>query len=804
MRDLRAYQRNYRAARREYEEQYPEERAARQKNRERHKAEKRDRPTIGIDGEGYGEGAEHRYRYMAAVYASGVVASEADDVNGLSSRACLDALVVMPKSPLVFGFALGYDITFWLRDVPPDLVWSLTHPETRQSQDGMPFPVRWWPEGLPVGYKLNLLQGRFDVARLIKGKHKPDCRVIHAKSCKNPHCVGIQRVKLVGDMPYLIGCRREPCHGCLIDGQRRVWDFFKFFQSSFLAACTDWGVISKEEACLLEEFKKLRGSETFRARWDEVKAYCRLECQKAAELARRLIDAHNDAGLTLKSYYGAGSTGNAMLTAMNAQSFMKRKQPGLDDKKDTWETMPMPAELTRAIASAFFGGRFELSRRGPVRKPVHSADIASAYPYQFAQLPCLVHGTWRHVKGKGLQRAIERSTTAVVHYKLPFTDAIPVFSRKGRVETTSLYQFPHEAPGKEWLAFEEHRISRTPWGPFPMRHADGCITFPVTSGGGWVWKAEFLAGQRFAPNVEAVQAWVYSTECACDVFRKRMPDYYKLRVAWGKEGRGIVLKLGCNSCPGKTAQSKGTHPKFQNFVWAGMVNAGTRSQLLDAIALDRENVLATATDGILSLRAFEGANELAEPIDTGTAGLVDPKGIVKAPLGGWEVNGAWEAKDRKPPMSGVHLVRPGVLFPLDDDGNAKEFKARGVGKAVLKKERVIVLESWEAHGPRALTFTRDIFWGMRSSVRNGKKGPVRDKKYGTWEKQPVHVSYEPEPKRPWALKDDTLLTWAFGPEVVCEAYDPAIKPAHVRELQAEKILSEDQPDVEEGEDAAEL
>src|SRR5690348_17906092 len=50
----------------------------------------------------------------------------------------------------------------------------------------------------------------------------------------------------------------------------------------------------------------------------------------------------------------------------------------------------------------------------------------------------------------------------------------------------------------------------------------------------------------------------------------------------GKDGAGIVLKLGTNSTYGKTAQSVGSAP-FRSWIWAGNITSGTRAQLLRAM-----------------------------------------------------------------------------------------------------------------------------------------------------------------------------------------------------------------------------
>ena len=92
-----------------------------------------------------------------------------------------------------------------------------------------------------------------------------------------------------------------------------------------------------------------------------------------------------------------------------------------------------------AIARAFFGGRFENARVGPVREALWNYDISSAYPYQMTFLPCLEHGVWRRTEER---RELDNAVNGLVRYG--FVDRIG-----GRAD-------------------EAH------WGPFPYRFGEGC------------------------------------------------------------------------------------------------------------------------------------------------------------------------------------------------------------------------------------------------------------------------------------------------------------------------------------------
>jgi len=520
-------------------------------------AKAKPKTCIGLDGEGFESGS--CYAYLAAWSKAGEIDS-VENLRGLPTFQCLDFLLGLPAEPLKFGFSLGYDYTHWLKDLGNKELYALNHVEMRQAKKGPPRPVLYRHPLVEGQYALNLLSSRLSVTKL-EG-HKGECEDMRCPGCRPRHRVV-------------------------------VWDVFKFFQSSFIAACLAWGVITEAEFEVLDRMKKERPN--FRRpkasddpAWVEIKNYCGLECGKMADLAERLLQAHDDAGLQLKSYYGAGSTGAAMLEKMGVRRF-------IHVNKKRIEHTP---EVRSALAHAFFGGRFEILHYGSIPEDLFSYDISSAYPYAFTFLPCLAHGAWERVAGRNALAEIERADGALVRYRLPWVSAL------GKNE--------RDAEGRL-------RASRTPWGPFPFRDGDGNILFPVTSGGGWVHKTEFLAALAAYPNVELVEAWIYKVQCSCEVLRQLMPENYKLRLRWGKEGKGIVSKLGQNSCYGKAAQTKGANPPYQSFMWAGMTTASCRAQVTRAMARDFEGIVMIATDGIVSRRRLA----LDGPRDTGTFDAVN-------------------------------------------------------------------------------------------------------------------------------------------------------------------------------------
>lgn len=702
--------------------------------------EKREIEVIGIDGEGLTIDDKHIYAYMSAATSIEKIDS-IEDRKGLQPGDVFEFLLSVkrhrPRS-LIVGFSLGYDYTKSFEGLPTEVIAKLCRPELRPGTK-YPSPIRHgW-------YSLNYLKGCFTVARLLPDQHEKRRGKKHPKDCP--------------------GCKRG-------EGVS-VWDVWGFFQGSFVAACQKWGVFDKEQEEFVKKMKLRRGNFSW-AEWDEVTRYCDLECQKIAELVVNLRQAHEDASLPLTSYYGAGSTAATILKKLNV--------------KDHMPTADKPPALKLAIANAFFGGRFEISRIGPVRQSIYCYDIASAYPYQITNLPCLACGRWEHASfSSALQRQIERSRACLVHYRLPNTD---------RIRCNLNYNVSEES----WGPFPLRTPKLSEVGPYGTGLDSGNIVYPVTSGGGWTTKDEFLVAQRYWPNVVADEAWIFNEGCSHQPFAE-IPNIYKLRLEWGKETRGIVVKLGPNSIYGKQAQSVGKDPPYQCFEWATLVTGGCRAQLLELVGPYKDNILMTATDGIASTVPLD----VPTPRDTGTKETADRFG--KLPLGAWEPNHV---------PDGLMLIRPGIAFPLSGKCNhgkvretcdkcESETKARGVGKALMTRLKNDVMAHWEEYGPKTYTVERPIFFGMKSSTSVIGDEYRRSKNYGRWGTQPMKVSFTPEPKRPNHFNGNRLSTWAFDESVKSQPYLPLLgmKGIPSKEAQAmiqQKILEQEQPDYEDPDD----
>jgi len=643
---------------------------------------------IGIDGEGQGK-KNHRYVLLAASSEDGEKIWSVQD-HSLSTRQCLNLILQLPRNAKIFSFSFGYDLTKILEDLDNESLYLLFHPELRRrkgpdAKKGL-LPVKW------KGYRLNLQGTKFKVSK---------------------------------------------------DGKTVIiWDLFKFYQSKFVNALKDWKVGSKED---IEHMSYMKDK---RAEFDKespyaVFQYCLKECRYIGTLARLLDEAHELAELKLKTYYGAGSSGAAMLGAM-----------GIKEK-----VRPTPEILIQPVAMAFSGGRFENSIIGMVEPGilVYNRDISSAYPYHTTFLPCLIHGEWHLTKKR---EEIESAQCALIHYGLGIS---PI----------------------------------TTWGPFPFRDKDGSISFPIQSGGGWVWKDEYLAGERIFHHVQFKEAWVYQTACECRPF-ERIPEYYIIRLRIGKEGPGIVIKLAINSCYGKLAQSVG-NAIFNSWIWAGLITSGCRAQVLHMLGLHKDwsNLLAVATDGIYTLENIQAPI----PRDTGTFESMNEKGEYK-PLGAWE-----EKKFNK----GMFFARPGIYFPMNPTiEDIKEIRGRGVGKGVILENWPKIIDCWDEHGINGIAKIANVsrFCGVKTSIsRSGKRGHYRYNRakaedgkmpcYGQWINRQVDMTFNPMPKRRKVNADGrTLQLRKFPQWMQSTPYQRSLISRESLELLAAKLELMEQPDAD--------
>lgn len=437
-----------------------------------------------------------------------------------------------------------------------------------------------------------------------------------------------------------------------------VWDLGKYFQCTFVEALKLWK-LAPEIQDQIASMKAKRNVFKWKDR-AKIKAYCQSECGALAQLAAQLERAHKDADLLPRAWHGPGSTASVLL-----------KRHNICDRRGT------PPQAVHAAASlAYFGGRAEISMQGRLDRPVYGYDISSAYPFHSTSLPCLEHGRWELV------------------------------TRERSLDDSDIVQA---------CVFGTIEASRGDWGPLPIRLRNGSIIFPLSNASGAWWLTEWKAARRGWQGLKFDRAFALRRVCACKPF-SFVSQLFDHRLRVGKEtGEGKAIKLALNSLYGKLAQR--LHGKFTSRIWAGMITAGTRAQVLDMITQHKRqsHVIMVATDGVFSTERHAVPDRVT--------------------LGGWE---------RTDYPDGMTLARPGIYWTPDG-----KLRARGMGRDTLDRALKLLSDAIERDLPTVRLPDRTIFGGAKVTIyRNAKTDAVkRSKEYGTWHGMPTNLSLSPAPKR---------------------------------------------------------
>lgn len=341
-------------------------------------------------------------------------------------------------------------------------------------------------------------------------------------------------------MDWIPGKEFRVCR--FVNGRKPVWtvisDVGAFFQCSFVTALKRWNVGTPELLARIAAQKSRRS--TFTTMTDLTRLYCKKECDLLAELMESFRAVVSEVGPHPLRWQGPGDLAAAWLR---------------------WHEVPseqnVPTEAMRLARDAYYGGRFEITAVGPIRRTIYQYDINSAYPAQLRGLPCLVHGTW-----------IKRPPNYPFRRNALFVSRVTFYHPAGRL------------------------------GTLPVRANTGSISYPRT-GRGVYWSAEIRAAKRAGCQVDIGESWEYVAHCECRPF-EWVGDLYAYRRRVGKTNKGNAIKLVLNSLYGKMAQSVG-QPKWANPVYAGLITANTRALIIDACKqVPARNVLMIATDGIFT------------------------------------------------------------------------------------------------------------------------------------------------------------------------------------------------------------
>lgn len=414
--------------------------------------------------------------------------------------------------------------------------------------------------------------------------------------------------------------RRKPCDCLTVKCEHKkgrwiyICDAGSYFQTSFLNVIDpkNWQhpIISPTEWETIVVGKEHRESAVLD---DDMRTYNRLENEVLSRVMAdldsgfRKIDIH----LAPSQWFGPGQA---------AQAWLEGRAP-----RRTELIKIVPDWFTEAAWSAYFGGWFEIFCHGIVPGISYEYDINSAYPAVIAALPCLLHGEYTRGTGE-----------------------------------------PECRPGE--LALVRARVWGDPAnhvGAMLHRNDKGWISRPLMTEG-WFWLHELSAAGNagLLAGCEILE-WCKYSPCDCQPPLWQVKNLYQMRLDVGKiSSLGKSAKLVYNSEYGKFAQTVG-FPVFGNPVYASLITAGCRTQILEAIASHpngMDDVLMVATDAV-----FFRTEHPSLPISPA--------------LGEWDFT-------ERPRLT---LFKPGVYW----DDKAREqlrrnehvsFKARGISARHFAKE----------------------------------------------------------------------------------------------------------------------
>lgn len=472
---------------------------------------------IGVDGEGVTNGDHQDYVLL------GVGSNQIEDAGGLSFETIMDFLYsnFRDDSDAVFvGFYLGYDFAMWLRGLPEDRARLLLTAEgkakrTRNNSHGnpTPFPVRY------AGWEFDMLPGRFFRLR-------PQC-------CESSFAKGHNKVHK--SLPYMYVC-----------------DAGAFFQTSLMNAIDpknwkDDPIVTEAEWRTLQEGKSARGNAILDA---DMRKYNALENDVLSRLMARQAVGLHAMGIKLHrgQWYGPGQATQVWL---DTQPDVKRRTAGNCPNKGF-------QEIARRT---YYGGWFEIFMHGVIPGKSYSYDINSAYPFIMSTLPCLLHGTYRHGRGR-----------------------------------------TYEDNGRQMVIVSATVAGSDPYcGTMLHRSKTGSISRPTRSQG-YYWLSELKAAERagLIDSIDVKEWWSYDP-CQCLPPLRNLAMLYRYRQNVGKNSAiGKAAKLVYNSAYGKFAQAIGSAP-YGNWAYASLTTSGCRTMILDAIATHPEGTRAlemVATDGV--------------------------------------------------------------------------------------------------------------------------------------------------------------------------------------------------------------
>lgn len=315
---------------------------------------------IMVDGEGTGDGKDHKYVLL------GVGSDQIECPEGFTDitvifRFLYDQFLAHPNAAFC-GYYLGYDFNMWLKLLPRDRAYYLLTDAGRRKRQ-----------------------------RVCKCRVKKRCP--HRRMSPHPveykgwqfDILGFKRMRL---RPKSCVCQTATCQCKNQAAWMYINDSGPFFQASLVSVIDPgkWAdpIVTQAEFDLILAGKSQRGAAVLDA---DMRKYNALENEIGARLLDQLNRGFTAAGIRLnkKQWFGPGQA---------AQAWMRLEGKLEDTTKAVRE---YPAGLKNALVATYYGGWFEIPCHGIVGGITYEYDINSAYPTIASRMPCMC-GKWTHSK----------------------------------------------------------------------------------------------------------------------------------------------------------------------------------------------------------------------------------------------------------------------------------------------------------------------------------------------------------------------------------------------------------------------
>jgi len=301
--------------------------------------------------------------------------------------------------------------------------------------------------------------------------------------------------------------------------------------------------------------------------FDLIVEYCQKDCVLAEQLMVRWVEKfHKGFGFYPQTYFSVGSI---------AVTYLRTEIENMP------EFACAPYKVQKQAYESYFGGRFEIFKRGHLKNISHY-DINSAYPYAMVLMPDFRDGEWIEI-------------TSLDEYKKKATGLVGFYTIQTIVQEEVLTPF---------LFRDDAGLINCPSGEFrttttgmeldvALKHYDVEITF--------------IRGYAFVPNKKERTK-----------FGQLVSDMYDERLRQTDDLQKTVYKMLINSLYGKFAQSKPEPAGLYSPICCAYITGFCRAQILESAKDNKNDIVMIATDGIFS----------EKPLKVDTSG--------KKVLGHWE------------------------------------------------------------------------------------------------------------------------------------------------------------------------